>query len=242
MLTSLVLASALTLAANNSQMRSIEAMVHIDKSGKVQQLDWLHPEQVSDAIDAFLKPTVLAVEFEPAQKNGLATDTKVLLNVVVEAVERADGRSHLRFVTVEKAGPRMVRAPRAQYPEEMLMRGTSAYVMLSLEIGADGLPIEESIALASDASLKDAAKVRQFFRSAKQSLRKARFEPLEDVGGVKIGGVFNVPFVFCINNCDAINAEVAKLRATQVLLPSPHSDVKFASIKQNTPPKAASGS
>jgi hypothetical protein len=76
----------------------------------------------------------------------------------------------------------------------------------------------------------------------RRPLSKAHFDHLEDVGGVKIGGKFNVPFVFCMNSCDAINAEVAKLRAAQVLVPNPRSDVKFASIKQNTTPKAAAGS
>jgi hypothetical protein len=175
MLTSLVLASALTLAADNSKMRSIEAQVHIDKSGKVQQLDWLHPEQVSDAIGAFLEPAVLAVEFEPAQKNGEATDTKLWLNVIVETVERADGGSDLRFVTVEKAWPRIVHTTAARYPGQMLMSGTSAYVMLSVEIDADGRPIEESIALAGDTSPKDSAKVRQFFSSAKKAFKQSAF-------------------------------------------------------------------
>ena len=242
MLNSLVLASAFALAAENRQMRSVEALVHIDKSGKVQQLDWLHPEQVSDVLGAYLKTEVLAVEFEPAQKNGQATDTELLLNVVIEAVQRSDGRSDVRFVSVEKAGPRMLTVPRLRYPEEMLMAGTSAYVMLSVEVSADGRVVEDSIALSGETPPKDAAKIRQFFRSAKLAVRSAQFDHLENVGGVKIGGKINVPFVFCVDNCDAINAKVAKLRAEQVLVPNPSTDVKFASIKANATPKTAAGS
>lgn len=242
MLNSLLLASALALAAENSQMRSIEALVHIDKSGRVQKLDWLHPDQVSDALSAYLKPEVLAVEFEPAQKNGQVTYTELLLNVVIEATPRNDGQSNVRFVTVEKAGPRMVKVPMARYPEQMLMSATSAYMMLSVEVSADGRVVEDSIALNGETPPKDAAKMRQFFRSAKVAVRRAQFNYLENVGGVKIGGRINMPFVFCVDNCDAINAKVAKLRTEQVFVPSVNTDVKFANIKANATPKAAAGS
>lgn len=239
MLTSLVLASALTLAADNKQLHSIAALAKIDATGKIQQLDWLKPEQVSPSINAFLKPAVLAVEFEPAQKDGHPTYTELLLNVVIEAVERTDGRSDVRFVSVEKAGPRMVHSPMPRFPENMLMRGISAYVMLSVEIGADGRAIVGLIAPAGETPPKEAATLKPFYRSARIALRNAKFDYLENVGGIKIGGQINVPFVFCVDNCDAINAKVAQLRAEQVWISRPSTDVKVASIKQIATPKAA---
>jgi hypothetical protein len=228
---SVFVALSLFAATDAPKLRSIEANVQVDVQGHVESFAWRHPEQVSAAVHAVLAPRVNAVEFEPARKNGVAAKSQVQMNVIVQTTENADGTGQLRFISVEKIGARVIKEPAPRYPEDMLRHGTSAQLILSAVVGTDGKVIASSVALDGEVAKRDSDEIAQFFKSAKRSLLASQFELTETVEGVPVPGAMKFPFVFCVNDCAAINAEVERLKVARSFQPLPESGIELASLK-----------
>jgi hypothetical protein len=228
---SVFVAASLFAATDAPKLRSIEANVHLDAQGHVESFAWRHPEQVGAAVHAALAAHVNAVEFEPARKNGVAAKSQVQMNVIVQTTENADGTGQLRFVSVEKIGARVIKHAPPRYPEEMLRHATSAQLILSGVVGTDGKVIASTVALDGEVAKRDSDKIAQFFKSAKRSLLASQFELTETVEGVPVPGAMQFPFVFCVNNCAAIDAKVKRLKIARSLQPLPESGIELASLK-----------
>ncbi len=236
MLTLITLAAALSAAAgtassNAELLRGIPATIQVDASGRISNVAWANPELISETLSAVLLPSIQAVQFEPALKNGVPATSEMGVSVIVRTQSHDDGTAQLQFVTLEKTVAAYKHAPSLFYPDSMQKAGVSAHVLLRTEVSADGKAIPSSITLVGAPEKRDARKINAFFASAKRALMSATFTMMEKVDGIAVGGTVHVPFVFCMESCDAINAKVAKLRAEQVFEPLPDSGIRFASIK-----------
>jgi hypothetical protein len=229
----LLLAFNLTHATEaDGTLKAVPVRVFVDTAGKVERFEFAQPETISQSINDFLTPNIQQTVFEPATINGQAATSELLMSAIfqVRAIEASEQRE-LRFITLEKTFASMKSHGTPNYPDSMLRQAISAYVLVSTEIGSDGRPIADSIALVDSPSLSDTQRIRAFFREAKRALLTTEFELTEKVNSKPVGGVLRVPYVFCINTCDLIQAEVARIRARETITPTPQSGIGLANVK-----------
>jgi hypothetical protein len=220
----------------NAGMKSLPVKVFLTAEGKVERIEWVAPEIASENIRQYLTPLITQTEFEPATVNGKPMTSELLMNAILQVRPKNDGKGELQFITLEKTVAAVLQTGDLHYPSSALTQGVSAYVVLSAEIGSDGKAIARTIALDGTPKKSEAQRIGEFYREARRAMLKSQFALTEKVGDQFVGGVIRVPFVFCVDSCDAIHAKVAKIRAQQVMMPSKESGIGLAQLKQGSIP------
>lgn len=172
----------------------LRAGIDVDENGRVVALDWQRQSKAHALIARRLAPVVREWEFEPATADGkpAATRTGLLVHVLVD--KHDDGSVMLRLADA-RTGPMASSLVPPAYPIGAASRDISAFVMVTVEVGADGSPIIRDMTYESSRGGEGYRKA--FILSTREAVERWAFLP-EIVAGRAMREPVSIPVNYCM--------------------------------------------
>jgi TonB family protein len=140
---------------------------------------------VKGALSEVARKALAEARFLPARRNGAAVASATHLAAVLMLVPTGSDDYSITLQDINLA-PALLAVTPPRYPADMVRKGRSGDVQLSLRIGIDGKPVYLRTVSSSDPA---------FERAAIESIRQWKFEPAR-IAGERVETEVSQPFRF----------------------------------------------
>lgn len=181
-----------------------EMEVPAQGAAKVIQIFDIERAAQNEAVQTRLKNEVAQRiarwEFQPAEVDGAAVDTRTFVRVKMEAQVNSDNTFTVR-VLVAATGPRARYRVRPAYPKAAVKAGAEGDVILMLQLDPKG-DVISVLTEKSDTSPGSGAMRNTFEAVAARSAKLWRFQN-ETVSGQPVPSRVRLPFQFCMSDASS---------------------------------------